>query len=54
MEIVTTILEHLNKGVNNILNRIHASYSAMKFAINNFDIDKEIAIPLMETWIPRL
>lgn len=54
VNIATIVLEHLNRRVNNRLISIHVNYSAMKEAINKFYIDKEVSIPLMETWIPRL
>lgn len=53
MNIVTTLLEHLNKRLNNRLNSIHYSYSSMVATIRNFDIDRERVIPLMEIWIPQ-
>lgn len=53
MKIVTKMLEHLNRRVNNKLNSINYRYSSMVDAIKKFDNDKERAIPLMEIWIPR-
>lgn len=52
MNIVIVVLEHLNKGVQKRLIGIHANYALMLDAIKNLNRDKEIAIPLMDKWIP--
>lgn len=53
MKIMTTMLEHLNKGIEKILISIHANYAFMFDVIKNLDRDKEITISLMDKWIPR-
>jgi len=52
LKIATLVLEHLNKGIERRLINIHSNYSSMFDAIRKFDSDKEVSIPLMDTWIP--
>lgn len=54
MWIITVVMDHLNKRIKRKINNIHSNYSSMFDAIKRFDRDKELAIPLMEKWIPRL
>jgi hypothetical protein len=51
--IFTTVLEHLNRGIKKTLISIHTNYSYMLSAMKRFDKDRESAILMIETWVPR-
>lgn len=51
--IVSSVLIHLNEKIENRLNNIHALYSLLFDAIQNFNDDKEVAIPLFTNWLQR-
>lgn len=53
MEIVNSMLTHLNEKVDSRLNNIHSLYSLLFNAIQSFDKDKEVEIALFTKWLQR-
>lgn len=52
-KVVHTILKHINEKIQARLHSVHDNYALMVQAMRLSQTDKELAIPILNKWVPR-